>query len=293
MAEQKGAAAPAPGGRNYGVDLLRCVAMFMVLALHLLLFSGTLTAHSVFSAGYETAWTMEAFAYGAVDIYALISGYVGAGRRVRYAGLAHLWLTVCFYTVLATAFFAVTEPAAYNFHPESPFPPFVRAFFPVMSNQYWYFCAYFMLYLFLPLVNKGIEALSLRRLQLTALLLFFACCVADIIAYVDVLRMAAGYSPMWLLTLYVAGAAIKRGEPLQKAPKWALALGYVGSSALTVLSKYALGQFTMHLRGQIIRDDYLYRYHSPTVVAGAVFMLLLFSRLRLPRWLQRVQYTAR
>ena len=274
--------------RNYGIDLLRCVAMFMVLLLHLLLYSGTLVGYPLFSAGYETAWTIELFAFGAVDIYALISGYVGVGRKVRYAGLANLWLTVCFYTVLATAVFSVLEPANYNLTPDSVFHPFVKAFFPVISNQYWYFCSYFLLFLFLPLLNAGLDALSDLQLRVTAVTLFLACSVADIFSYIDVLRMASGYSPMWLVVLYVLGAAIRRNEPLKKAPKWALLLGYVVFSALTALSKYLIGKITLQTRGQIYRDDYLVRYISPTVVCAAVCLLLLFSRLNLPGWLQRV-----
>lgn len=274
--------------RNYGVDLLRCVAMFMVLLLHLLLYSGTLTAHPAFSAGYETAWTVEIFAFGAVDIYALISGYVGVGRKVRYAGLSNLWLTVCFYTVLATAVFAVLEPTGYNLTPDSVFHPFVKAFFPVISNQYWYFCSYFLLFLFLPLLNAGLDALSDLQLRFTAVTLFLVCCVANTFSYIDVLRMFSGYSPMWLMVLYVLGASVKRNEPLKNKPKWIPALGYLFFSGLTVLSKYLLGKITMQTRGQIYRDDYLVRYISPTVVCAAICLLLLFSRMNLPKWLQKV-----
>ena len=274
--------------RNHGIDLLRCVAMFLVLLLHLLLYSGTLTAHRVFSAGYETAWTVECFAFCAVDIYAMISGYVGVGKKVRYASLANLWLTVCFYTVLATAVFAIAEPDKYDLSPTSPFPPFVRAFFPVAANQYWYFCAYFLLFMFLPLINAGLDAFSDRKLKVTAILLFCVCCVMDTVSYADVLRIASGYSPMWLLILYVIGAAIRRTDPFKRVPKWALGLGYIFFSSLTVLSKYLLAQLSLAVRGKIFRDDYLIRYISPTVVCAAVCLLLLFSRLRLPKWLQRV-----
>ena len=263
--------------------------MMMVVTLHLLLFSGTLGVHPLFSAQYETAWALEILAYGAVDIYALISGYIGAGGRVRYAGLAHLWLTVSFYSFFITLIFFFWKPLEYNLTPgEGFFHPLLKAVFPVMSNQYWYFCSYFLMFLLLPLVNRGLEALSVRRLKLLAWTLFFALSVVNVIAYFDALRVSYGYSPMWLLSLYVLGAAIKKTDFLKRVPKTALAAAFAGFSAITFLSKYLMDHYTIATRGQVYRDDYLIRYVSPTVLGGAVCLLLLFARLKPGKTARRV-----
>lgn len=265
--------------RNAGVDLLRCVAMTMVLVLHLLLFSGSFGVHPLYSAEYETIWALEILAYGAVDIYALISGYIGAGSRVRYAGLAYLWCTAAFYSFFITLICRFWKPLEYNLSPDGFFPPLVKALFPVASSQYWYFCSYFLMFLFLPLVNRGLETLSERRLKTVAWTLFFALCVVNVISYNDALRVSLGYSPMWLLSLYVLGAAIKKTGFGKDLSKTALFSGFVFLSGVTFLSKYLLDLYTMKTRGQVYRDDYLIRYVSPTVVGGAVCLLLLFSKL--------------
>ena len=274
--------------RNAGIDLLRCVAMTMVVTLHLLLFSGTLGGHVLFSAEFETAWALEILAYGAVDIYALITGYIGGGGRVRYAGLANLWLTVAFYSFIITLVFRFWKPLEYNLTPDGVFPPLLKALFPVASNQYWYFCAYFLMFLFLPLVNRGLEALSVRRLKFLAWTLFFALCVTNVLSYTDALRVSYGYSPMWLLTLYVIGATIRKTDFLKTLPKASLASAFVFLAGLTFLSKYLLDVYTMKTRGQVYRDDYLINYFSPTIVGGAVCLLALFSRLNPGKTARRV-----
>ena len=65
----------AGAGRNYGVDALRIFSMFLVLILHILQKGDLLSG--AFNAATGTAWALEIMAYCAVDIYALISGFVG------------------------------------------------------------------------------------------------------------------------------------------------------------------------------------------------------------------------
>ena len=72
--------------RNYGIDLLRMLAMWMVIILHILNKGGVLSAAAPLSAGYEAAKLLEAGAYCAVNCYGLISGYVGVQHRFRYSG---------------------------------------------------------------------------------------------------------------------------------------------------------------------------------------------------------------
>ena len=75
------------GERNYGIDLFRIVSMFMVVVLHVLGQGGILDGTIGVAGNYETAWFLETAAYGAVNCYALISGYVGIRSRYRYSTL--------------------------------------------------------------------------------------------------------------------------------------------------------------------------------------------------------------
>ena len=58
-------------GRNYGIDLLRLVAMFMVVVLHVLGHGGILNAAT--GINYSISMLLRICAYCAVDCYAIIS----------------------------------------------------------------------------------------------------------------------------------------------------------------------------------------------------------------------------
>ena len=75
--------------RNYGIDLLRIVSMMMVVLLHVLGQGGILDGSDPLTVKSETAWLLEIGAYSAVNIYAMISGYVGYGRKYKYSGLVY------------------------------------------------------------------------------------------------------------------------------------------------------------------------------------------------------------
>lgn len=59
--------------RNYGIDLLRLVSMFLIVVLHSLS-RGALVGVAPFNIHYEAGFLIEALTYCAVNCFALISG---------------------------------------------------------------------------------------------------------------------------------------------------------------------------------------------------------------------------
>ena len=86
--------------RNYGLDLLKALAMLLVVTLHVLGHGGILYGTKPLSAHYTLAWAMESLAYPAVDIYVIITGYLYAGRQARAKNIVGLWFQVFFYSML-------------------------------------------------------------------------------------------------------------------------------------------------------------------------------------------------
>ena len=131
--------------RNYSIDALRILSMFMVVTAHALGQGGILDVldeTGAFFARREAAWILEIAAYSSVNCYALISGYVGINARYRYSNLALLWLRVVFYTVGITLFFFLVVPGA------TGIKELIQSFFPVTYGDYWYFTSYFALFYF-------------------------------------------------------------------------------------------------------------------------------------------------
>ena len=82
--------------KNYGIDALRILSMFMVTILHVLTQGGILNASGRFTSQYEVVWLLQTMAFCAVNVYALISGYVWVYAKYRYRNLMELWLQVFF-----------------------------------------------------------------------------------------------------------------------------------------------------------------------------------------------------
>lgn len=76
--------------RNYGIDFLRMISMIMIVMLHTLGHGGILRSVSFLSVHYQIAWLLEVIAFGAVNTYAMISGFVSVDSCSRSKFLSNL-----------------------------------------------------------------------------------------------------------------------------------------------------------------------------------------------------------
>ena len=140
--------------RNFGIDMLRIVSMLMVVMLHVLGQGGILDAVKPFSCNYYAANFLETLSYGAVDCFAIISGYVGVDSKFRYISIVTLWRKVAFYTLVITGGTMLLFPSGVTA------AAIQKSLFPVSTSHYWYVTAYFLLFFFMPFLNKMVNALQ-------------------------------------------------------------------------------------------------------------------------------------
>lgn len=252
--------------RNYGIDLLRCVSMLMIVTLHVLSQGGVLT---VVPSGEKNAvcWFIEIVAFCSVDCYALISGYVLLERKVSvryFLNILPLWFTVFFYSFGVTALFCVVSPETLSMK------DILASAFPVASNAYWYFSSYIALYMVVPFINRLIENLTKKELNVLVAILFAVFSVFATLAstFADPFQLKNGYSFVWLGVLYVIGAWVRKND-----------------ISAVILRRYAiLGIMICVLLTWMlcIADPHgvlLLHYNSPTMIISAFFLLVLFSTL--------------
>ena len=84
--------------RNYGIDLLRLVLMYMVCMLHTLGQGGILGVCQAGTVEYKAFWFLEILSYCAVDGFAIISGYMAVDRPRKYEKLVDMWFQAFFYS---------------------------------------------------------------------------------------------------------------------------------------------------------------------------------------------------
>lgn len=259
--------------RNYGVDALRMCAMFMVVVLHVLAQGGILQALTDTPMGinYEVAWFLEAAAFCAVNCFALISGYVGVDSEFRWYKGVVLWLQIAFWTVGLLAIYAVTTDYPIGIE------QIARAVLPVTTQHYWYVTAYFGTFLFIPYMNRLINSLNKKEMQILAAVIVVGASVISTVTQSDVLALKGGYSFLWIALLYLLGGVIKRLEFGVNMKKRTLFAIYVIGVLAAWAAKYVLESYPI----PIFTSNFLYNYTSITMLACAMALLLLFAKVEI------------
>ena len=101
--------------RMANLEVLRCVAMMMVVVLHYLGKGGLLPDLTApLSVQDMVAWLLEAFCIVAVNVYMMISGYFLCESSFKLSRLLTLWVQLWLYSVGIGVLAAVTGivPAA-------------------------------------------------------------------------------------------------------------------------------------------------------------------------------------
>ncbi|SFE23757.1 Acyltransferase family protein [Peptostreptococcaceae bacterium pGA-8] len=257
--------------RYYGVDLLRCISMILVVILHTLGAGGVLDATAQGTMTFSVVWLLEIIAYPAVNIFAMISGFVGYSDEVykfKYSNCISLWIRIVFYGIISTVviYFVNSELVSTG--------DFFRVFFPITTRAYWYYTAYVVLVVLIPAINFVLRSLD-KKVLFSLLILIFLLSILE--TTTKQFALSGGYGFTWLALLYVLGAIIKKCKLHEK-----IKLGY----ALTALLMSILITWIWLLYGREISlfnweiDKELFiSYVSPTVLCSAVMTLIIFAKV--------------
>ncbi len=192
--------------RNYGIDLLRIITMFMIVNLHILCHGGILSSQKLYfgSTKFNIVWIIEIVSYVAVNCYALISGFVGVNSKNKYSSIILLWLRVAFYSILIYLIACKCGVVEYDYN------TFITYCFPVLNTKYWYFTAYFCLFFFMPILNAGLQNMEYKHLKNAIIMIIIVDSVLPFIYAGDIFLTRNGSSFVWLMVLYLIGGFIKK-----------------------------------------------------------------------------------
>lgn len=196
-------------------------------------------------------------------------------NKRSYAKIILLWLNVLFYTVLITLVFAIFKKG------EVGITEWIKAFTPASTGQYWFFSAYFILFFLMPFLNQLLHALDAKKqfaLVLTLVLCFSV--LPTIRQGGDAFVINSGYSPLWLIVLYLLGGCVKKANLLERIQlKWWVTM--LGSSLLIcIISKFAMEYVTNRLLGEVKGGGILVSYISPLMILIALSLLAIFARIK-------------
>lgn len=260
------------GGRNYGIDLLRVFSMFMVVLLHVNNFPGLLSFYDKNSLGYIFVWLTEAFAICAVNVYAVISGYVLLNSKFKLKRILQLYLEVLFFNFLSYVLIIVTKG---EWSGVKEFIKGIVFILPLSGNNLWYFKAYFLLFFTFPLLNILVKNMNKRQFILLFSVIFvFLCVISPYRGYTW--YIANGYSFIWLVAMYFIGAYFKKFGLF----KVSAAKSFIIYCILSIC--ILLGLIINNVLPPVPIDTYdTYAYTSVLVVLQAIFLFNSFAKLQI------------
>lgn len=266
--------------RQANLELLRIIAMLMVVTAHLVNHGSMITFAQQGTVSYYIVWTLFGIAFTCITIYLLISGYFLIDAKFSTWKLAKMGGQVFFYafgiTILYWIFGGVERDLKYM----------VYSILPISSDFYWFISMYVGMYILAPLMNKFIRSLTKRQLECAMAVCFLLVSVwPNIIYFSAALNTAGGVSISWFLTVYLFGAYVrlyyKPDGRFGRKLLWAiLAALLIPASRFIIeaLLKTPLGKISI-LEDLMWGYSVFYNYSTILVSLAALLLFLAFLNL--------------
>ena len=254
--------------RNIAFDILRLVSMLMVTMLHI-------TGHGLENAelglSQGTYWIsmfLNTFSLVAVNCFVLISGYFLSAKATSPKKLLALWLQVWTYSVGIYLALCLIPGIPVDFR----FTTLLECMCPLLSHQYWFFTAYFLLYLIAPFLNKLADGWSQKEYRNALILLLTVfCIVPSVNIWSDPFGTNRGYSLTWFVVLYLMAGYLRRFD--LRCPVYP-ALVYILSCAGLFAFRCAISLWNPeHGFVHTVLDNQC-SYNGPLVVCASVGLFL-------------------
>lgn len=255
---------------NYGIDLLRIMAMLMIVAHHFSLHSG-IQCDTAFERSF-----MAVSALGgktAVNVFVLITGYCSSGR-IRKEKIANLFLTTSWYAMVLTAVavFVGAVPISKKL--------LVKAALPLLfGDTYWFMVTYLELYLLIPILSSIAQSVDLhtakRYLILFGVLLSILPTVAGRFIHVNDL----GYNGLvWFIYLFYLGVYLRRANAASKLKYIYILMAFFAQIASCIALQRGVSVDILRLLLECIAD---YRANAISPLLISVLMLLGFQNMKI------------
>ena len=261
--------------RNVGIDLFRVVASFMITMAHVLDHGGIIT--TVESQGLTCTRyivsLLEIVALCGVNCFALISGYVGYGHKIKYSRIVELSFQVWFYTLPITIVAALLKPEAVSSE------VIIKAVFPFALRTYWYFSAFFALFFFEPFLNLLIDSMDNKTFSVFMFSFIGVLSLLPTLFHHDFAGLRDGYSFPWLALLYIIGGGVRKFRPqipitIRKG-YYTFFICIIITCIWRIVAEYISGMMI----GEIRFGRLFMHYTSPTIIIASVALLISLSKV--------------
>ena len=192
--------------RKSNIELLRIFAIFIII-LHHFAYHNELFALE--NSNKYLGIILFSLGKIGVNIFVIITGYFMINKKISLYKIVKLWLQVWFYSVGIASIFLIFK--------QIKIKEYIRFFFPITYNKYWFFSSYILMYISIPLINKIFTKLEQNRykkiLIVSTLILvvwFSIMYQSAVFSINDILACVLLFSYLYIIGGYIRRFGIKR-----------------------------------------------------------------------------------
>lgn len=255
--------------RDSNIELLRIVLMMMIIMHHLITRGCGLREMIGESGTFEasaTTWIqllINSFIICAVNAYVFISGYFGIQFRAK-----RLLLLVTQALFYSFGLYLLMSGLGYV---DFSLREIVKSLLPISRSMWWFFNCFFALYIFSPILNKGLSVLKKGQIVTILILLFYLGYVKFI---PDNMVSGKGFSVFSFIFIYILAYFLRRFEMNLKKPF----LIYFMSSLVIFVAAYSA-----FIYDKIEWSWSMFSYNNPLVLVAAVGLFYTFKNFRIQK----------
>lgn len=251
--------------RQLNIELLRIIAMLMVMGLHANFTSlKSPSTDIIFTAGGLTRVFLEFMCLVAVNVFVMISGWFKIRPSLR--GFCNFMWQVIYIVgilwIIGVSFFNL--PANHKT---------ILAIVGLYGGGGWFVASYIGLYILAPVLNAFVEHYSLKYITYTVIAFFTFEFLWGNTLSVDFI--IAGYSTFSFIGIYLFSGLLKKID-LKYAYRY-----YLYIFLLSVFLNVCI--YVMASKAGLISiRDMTLNYINPLIIIGAASLLLYFSKIDIP-----------
>ena len=166
---------------NSNIELLRIISMIMIILGHCNTY-GNFDMQNI--NGFFNKFIIGNTYLGnlGVIIFIVTTGYFMIKKEIQLKKIILFELQVLFYSIGIYVLFSTVDLLNYDLK------ELIKCFFPILTEQYWFFSVYIIFYLFIPYINKLILSLTKKELNKYIFLLIIFISIIPTFLSVDILK---------------------------------------------------------------------------------------------------------
>lgn len=270
--------------RQANFEVLRVVAMAMIVTLHFLQRGGILLPlYEEINIVNATGWLIKCFCIVAANCYVLIAGYFLVEAEWKGKKLLTLVSQILFYSILIPVvcmLLGIGTVRSWSIY------EWITAVLPLQMDHYWFATAYVLLFVLSPVLAAGAKQLSKKQLELVIGILLVYFSVFKSISPILLATDRYGYDYPWFICLYLIAAYIRlygngeNGLQIGKIKLFATAKKSAGCYLIFALTIFAVSVVLGMITARIGKFDYymnmVFSYNHILILLASLSFFYVF-----------------